>query len=77
MTNYDVVKKLIGPINPVGETNEDNRRLENLKAMCELMDAIFLDIDYVSYNYRDRHEFSIKRANEYAKKHIDSMGIVD
>ena len=43
MTNYDVVKKLIGEVRPVGETNEDNRRLENLKALCELMDEIHTD----------------------------------
>ena len=40
MTNTDVVKKLIGKINPIGETNTDNERFENLKAMCELVNNL-------------------------------------
>lgn len=31
MTNTDVIKKLIGKINTIGETNTDNERFENLK----------------------------------------------
>ena len=77
MTNYDVVKKLIGEINPVGETYEDNKRFENLKAMCELLNEIHTAVDNVAYEYRDRHEFSIKRACVYAKKQLDHMGITD
>ncbi len=34
MNNFDVVKKLIGEVRPVGETNTDNARFENLKALC-------------------------------------------
>jgi len=76
MTNYDVVKKLIGPINPVGETNTDNERFENLKAMCELVDQLLTDIDDVAYKNKDRHELSMKRAGEYASKFYDKIGIV-
>ena len=77
MTNYDVVKKLIGEINPVGESNEDNKRFENLKAMCELLNEIHTAVDNVAYEYRDRQEFSIKRACDYAKNQLDHMGIAD
>jgi len=31
MTNYDVVQKMLGQIEPVGETNTDNTRFINLK----------------------------------------------
>ncbi|GAI86093.1 unnamed protein product, partial [marine sediment metagenome] len=37
---YTVVKKLIGNINPVGETNTDNERFENLKIICELTNKL-------------------------------------
>jgi predicted translin family RNA/ssDNA-binding protein len=76
MTNYDVVKKLIGEIEPIGETNIDNERLKNLEAMCELMNEIHTAIEDISYKYRNSQEFSIKRASEFArnivnKKHAD------
>ena len=49
MTTHDVVKKLIGNISPVGESNEDAKRLENLKEMCSLVEAILYDIDDIIY----------------------------
>ena len=40
MTVHEIVNKLIGNINPVGETNTDNDRFENLKAKCELVNLL-------------------------------------
>lgn len=70
MTNTDVIKKLIGRINPIGETNTDNERFENLKAMCELVDNLITDIDNVAYKYKNAREFSVKRAAEYASNFL-------
>lgn len=78
MTNTDVVKKLIGNINPVGETNTDNERFENLKEMCELVNNLIECIDDVSYNNRNSHEASIKRASVYASDFLkDTIRIKD
>lgn len=66
MEIYDVVCKLVGPIKPIGETNKDNSRFENLKKMTELVDNLITDIDSVSYNNKNRYEFSMKRAGQYA-----------
>ena len=65
---YDVVKELVGKIDPVGETNEDNRRFENLKTMTALVEALLSDIDYVAITYSDRGEYSMSRAGKYAGK---------
>lgn len=75
MTVYDIVHKLIGPINPIGETNTDDRRFENLKDMTELVDQLLTDIDAVSYVNKDMAEFSRKRAAEYATKFFNQLGI--
>ena len=75
MELHDVVKKLVGEIKPVGETREDDRRFENLKAMTGLVDLLLTDIDEVSHRNADRVEFSMKRAGEHANKFLTRMGI--
>ena len=76
MTNYDVVIKLIGRIMPIGETQEDDRRFENLKAMTELVDLLVSDIDRAAM-INNRGEFSIKRSQEFANKFLNDLGIAD
>lgn len=75
MTNYDVVKKLIGDIRPVGESNEDTRRFENLKKMCELFDEIHTAIDAVAYDFKNDKQGSVKHSCDYANKFLDKLGI--
>ena len=59
MSVYEVVKKLTGPISPVGETNEDERRLKNLTQLLDLTRSLLSDISDVS-EYKDRVEYSMK-----------------
>ncbi len=75
MDIYEVVKKLVGEISPIGETQTDSNRFENLKIMTELTDKLLTDIDKVAYVYKDSHEYSVKRAGEFAEKFLDKMGI--
>jgi len=67
---YEVVKKLVGEINPVGETNADNKRFENLKVMTELVDELLMDINDIGFRYRNNCQFSMKRASNFAKKFL-------
>jgi len=71
---YDIVKKLTGEINPVGEFNEDNKRFENLKVVTELVEKLIIDIDEVTI-IKDRHEYSMNKAGIFAKEFLDSLGI--
>lgn len=75
MTNYDVVKKLIGSIRPIGDSNEDAKRLENLKEMCKLMDEIHSAIDAVAYDYKDDKQGSVVACCKYANDFLDKLGI--
>jgi len=78
MTNFDIVNKLVGKINPVGETNTDNERFENLKEMCKLVDNFIVEIDNVGYENRESNEFSVKRAGEFATNFLKvTIGIKD
>lgn len=73
---YEVVKKLTGEINPVGETNTDEKRFENLKVTCNLVAKLLNDISEVEYGYKNSQEFSVKRASDYAGKFLkDGCGI--
>jgi len=69
MNIYEIVKKLTGNIEPVGETNVDAKRLENLKTQCQLVEKLLDDIRVVT-KYQNCQEYSMKKAGEYAAKFI-------
>ena len=48
---------------------------ENLKEMCKLMDEIDTAIKEVAWEYRNRNEYSVKRAFEYADNFFKTSGI--
>jgi hypothetical protein len=74
----DIVMKLVGPVSPIGETNEDNQRYENLKVLCDLTDDLIAAIDKVAYQNKDRAEYSMMRAGQLAHNTInDRFGIKD
>jgi hypothetical protein len=70
MTNYDIVKKLVGHINPIGCSNKDEERFENLKEMCKLINQLICDIDYNIDNNLHAKEYSVKNNIDYC---IDFM----
>ena len=40
----EIVEKLTGPIQPVGESNADHARLENLDKVIELTESLLNDL---------------------------------
>lgn len=75
-TVEEVVTKLVGRIKPVGESNEDEKRFENLVLMCELVDRLVTKIDEVAYDNKDRYEASMKKAGLYAQNFMtNTLGI--
>ena len=77
MDIYDVVMKLVGPIQPVGETRTDDERFENLKVLCTVTDRLVAAIDDIGYRCKDAHQYSIKRAADRATKFMNDLGIPD
>jgi uncharacterized protein YaaR (DUF327 family) len=76
MTTHEIIKKLVGSIEPLGETSEDERRFENLKNFTNLVHALVLDLDEMAYRHKHSHEFSVKRASDFASKFLsDDLGI--
>ena len=73
MEVYDVVGKLIGPIEPLGQSHTDEKRFENLKALTELVDSLLNDICAVG-QCKNQHEASLKKAGEVADEFYGSIG---
>lgn len=48
MTNADVVRKIVGPIDPNGNSDADEMCLQNMDAMCDLIRELIQDVEYVS-----------------------------
>ena len=78
MDLHEIVKKLVGKINPIGETTTDNERFENLRVLCDLVENLIIDIDNVNYQNKQSHEYSVKRAAEYADNFLSKkIGITE
>lgn len=71
-----LVVKLVGPVMPVGETTEDNKRFENLKDLILLTDNLLSLIVDVSKE-KDRQEYSISRAGKEAHRFIQMCKNMD
>jgi hypothetical protein len=72
---HEVVTKLNGSIYPIGETQADDIRYENLEALIVLIDRLLSDIDNVYTINKRAQEFSKKRAAERVGNYFDSLGI--
>lgn len=61
----DLVMKINGEIEPVGETHTDDERYFNLLNLLEVMDILIDEIMYV-YDCADSNDFSMKRSGDKA-----------
>lgn len=68
---YEVTQRLCGEIEPVGDSNIDRIRLQNLKDTIDVTESLIQDIIDVSKN-KVRYESSMKvsgnTANSYLKE---------
>lgn len=71
-TIIEVVEKLIGRIDPVGESNFDEKSYKNLEKAIELARHLIWEIHYVSRN-SDRYEASMKRSGELAENFMQQL----
>ena len=74
MEYYEIVKKLIGPVMPVGSSHVDDVRFYNLVELVSLLDKLLYDINQVAKN-KTRHEHSMKKAGELASSKLDDWGM--
>jgi hypothetical protein len=73
MEIHDIVKKLIGPVTPVGKSEVDSERLNNLVVLCDLVEQLILDIEDIDYIHGHSHQASIKKICEYSKEFLNNI----
>ena len=61
----DIVMKLIGEIEPVGETYEDDARFHHLTLLLSTLDILIDEVRFILPNI-ERHEFSMNRIGRLA-----------
>lgn len=68
----EIVMKLIGDINAVGETHEDAQRLANLKELTNLIDKLLYEVSWAA---RDelREEASVRAIGKHAAKFLQEL----
>ena len=71
----DAILSLIGNVHPVGETNTDDRRYENLKLACDVLKHLVCAVREVSVKCEGHGAYSINRAGEYASKCLVDLNI--
>ena len=74
---FDIVMKLTGQIEPVGETHTDDKRFENLQILLKLMCKLHVEIDRIATENKDRQECSMARAGKLCNEYLDWLGIPD
>lgn len=72
MKIFDIIIKLNGKVRAVGESNEDERRFENLKQLTVLCDAIITEIKLGARD-RNRPEASMRKIGVYAVGYLRDL----
>ena len=71
----EAILALIGNVRPVGETNTDDRRYENLELACDVLKNLVEAVREVSVKCEGHVAYSINRAGEYARKCLEDLNI--
>lgn len=72
MTLHEIVMKLVGPVQPVGESYSDEQRLKNMQELTELVDALLDEIHHASKD-ADRVESSMKIIGQHARSFLATV----
>lgn len=72
---YEVLEKLVGRVDPEGDSSIDGERYENMKKFIEIFDKMHIKIDDIAYRYKDSQYASEKRIGLICDEHLDKMGI--
>jgi hypothetical protein len=72
-TTVHVVKRLVGVVNPIGQSSADLVRFENLRHLTEVTEELLEIIKHVHTSNQHSHEHSVKRASNHAGEFLERI----
>ena len=69
----EVVMKLVGPVEPIGDSYADEIRLNNLRHLTAVIDALLHEVTTV-VQYRSSYQASCQMAGRKAKQYLNELG---
>jgi len=72
MTLEEIIFKLVGPTEPVGDSSIDHDRKANLKVLCDLTEQLIYHIVELKSNSIS-YESSVQEIGDYAAKRLASI----
>lgn len=70
MVLYECVRRIIGQIEPTGDSGIDKVRLDNFQEQCKVTLDLMHDIVLISHGYPSSQEGSVRKINELALKTV-------
>ncbi len=70
---HEIIMKLVGSIEPVGETHTDERRRKNLVCLIDTLYPVLRNIEDVARYNKDSHEASRKNIGELADSFLKNI----
>lgn len=74
MTHSEITRKLLGSIQPTGDSGRDKERLENLHNTIEVVHTLLEDIKMVARDINS-YEHSVKLIATEADNYLKDLGI--
>jgi hypothetical protein len=72
MELHEIVMKLIGPVQPAGDSRLDESRLANMKTLTSLVEELLAEIEF-AVPMANREEASMKKIGLCAREFLDSV----
>ncbi len=74
MTIKEIIMKLVGHINFVGETDYDSASCENIKTLLKVIDDLMSEVNNVEDTVKGRCEYSARQINNEIKDLKELLG---
>lgn len=71
-TLEEMVMRVVGPIEPIGETHTDKDRLQNLENLLGLVDGLVFKIYQLQW-FADRPEAAVAKIGKRARRFMDDL----
>jgi hypothetical protein len=72
MDLYEIVMKLVGPVQAIGDSEVDFQRFNNLKKLTILVDQLLFEIGRAAES-KDRAQASMKKIGEHAFDFLEDL----